>query len=251
MSIFQYIENPLYAYVDTIENFEAFKKIRMQYNDKTKIILIEKNKLWGFNLKDNISQIFSSPFYPKFHPNTINPDYSCAMHAKYGAMNQSLYDNAFRTKYFAWLDIGYFGRAINDIHSPFGIYLPYNFNEREVSYGEVYNPERITLKQIIENNEVWVGGGFFIATINVMKKWIEDYMYYTEKFIELGLISTDQQVIYGLIQPSVQENSNFRNRKVSINKYISTHDKWRAIGYNCTYNSNVELQGGIYKFIND
>ena len=251
MSIFRYIENPLYAYVDTIENLEAFKEIRQPYINKTKVILIDKNQLWGFNLKENISQIFSSPFYPKYYPNTVNPDYSCAMHAKYGVMNQSIYENAFRTKYFAWVDVGYFSRSINDIHSPFGIHLPYKFHERKVSFGEVYKPMRRTLKQIIENNEIWVAGGFFLANVKVMKKWVEDYMYYTKKFIELGLISTDQQVIYGLMQPSVQKSSKFRRRRVDINEYTSSYDKWYALGYNCTYNLNVKLEGGIYKVVNN
>ena len=249
MSVFQYIENPLYAYVDSVENLEAFKEIRKTYINKTKVILIDKNEIWGFNLRENISKIFSSPFYPKFYPNTVNANYSCAMHAKYGVMNQSIYENAFGTKYFAWIDVGYFGRSINDINSPFGIHLPHNFNEHKVSFGEVYKPMRRTLKQIIENNEIWVAGGFFLANINVMKRWVEDYMYYTKKFIELGLISTDQQVIYGFFQPSVQKNSKFRRRRTNINEYISTNDKWYALGYNCTYNLNVKLQGGIYKVI--
>ena len=221
MNIFRYVENPLYAYVDTLENQQAFEKIRQSYTNKTKAILIDKNNMWGFSLKENISRIFSSPFYPKFYPNTVNPNYSCAMHAKYGVMNQSINENAFRTKYFAWVDIGYFSRSIDKMNSPFGIRLPYNFDERKVSFGEVYKPMRRTLKQIIENNEIWVAGGFFLAKVNVMKKWVEDYIYYTQKFIELGLISTDQQVIYGLMQPSIQKNSKFRRRKVNINEFQS------------------------------
>ena len=66
MKIFRYVENPLYAYVDTAENLEAFKEIRRTYSDRTRVILIDKNKMWGFNLKENISRIFSSPSYPKF-----------------------------------------------------------------------------------------------------------------------------------------------------------------------------------------
>ena len=108
---------------------------------------------------------------------------------------------------------------------------------------------RRTLRQIIENNEIWVAGGFFLANIKVMKKWVEDYMYYTKKFIELGLISTDQQVIYGLMQPSVQKSSKFRKRKININEYISKNDKWYALGYNCTYNLNVILKDGVFQVV--
>ena len=249
MKIFRYVENPLYAYVDTVENLEAFKEIRRPYSDRTRVILIDKNEMWGFNLKENISKIFSNPSYPKFYPNTVNPDYSCAMHAKYGVMNQSTSENVFNTRYFAWVDVGYFSRSIKDIHSPFGITLPHKFREGSVSFGEVYSPMRRTLRQIIENNEIWVAGGFFLANIKVMKRWVEDYMYYTKKFIELGLISTDQQVIYGLMQPSVQKSSKFRKRKININEYISKNDKWYALGYNCTYNLNVILKDGVFQVV--
>ena len=239
MKIFEYVDNPLYVYVDTKENQKAFKDIRKNLRHKTKIILVEKKDVWGFNLKNNISQIFASPFYPKHHPNTINPQYSSAMHAKYGVMKKSIADNAFGAKHFAWLDIGYFRLVVSKIDKPFGIQVPYSFDDRKVAFSRVHEYNNRTLKEIIENNEVWVAGGFFLADTSIMKLWVEDYISYAEKFIELGMISTDQQVIYGMNQPSIYNEAGFPRRRVDVQEYISNvYDgeyEWFYLGYNCTY----------------
>lgn len=234
MRAFKYIENPLYVYVDNEENADIFKDIRGErHRNRTKIIVLDRRKMWSFNLKENISHIFSNPKYPKFYPNTVLADYSCAMHAKYEVVKKSIETNAFNTKYFAWIDVGYFRDSLEKKNLDyFQIVQPPNFLPHKVAYNEVFNPSILTLRQIIYENKLWVGGGFFIAKSDVMLKWIEDYMYYTEQFIELNLISTDQQVIYGMIQPRIHKK--IGKRRVAIQTYKGSDPSiWLYLGYLC------------------
>ena len=57
MQIFENIHNPLYVYVDSKENQKFFETIRRNMNNKTKVILIDRNSLEGFRFKENISTI--------------------------------------------------------------------------------------------------------------------------------------------------------------------------------------------------
>ena len=93
--------------MDKKENVELFKNIRKRNldNNGTKIILLDRHQMWSFNLKQNISTIFADPNYPKHYPNTVIPDYCRAVHAKYEVMQKAVNDNAFETKYFAWIDV--------------------------------------------------------------------------------------------------------------------------------------------------
>ena len=231
MSTFQYIDNPVYAFFDADKNAEDFRKIRTgPLKNKTKIVVLDRETLWAFKLKPNISDIFSNPDYPKYNPNTVNADYSCAMHAKYEVVQKVAKENTFNTKYIAWLDIGYF-RDMNETNN-FHIHLPPKFAGSKVAYNQVFDAWHRTLEDIMHNNEIWVGGGFFIAEVSVMSKWVEDYMHYTEEFIKHKLINTDQQVIYSMIQPPVRKK--FGKRRVAIQPYRgSKPSKWLYLGHLC------------------
>ena len=162
------------------------------------------------------------------------------MHSKYEVLERSIRDNAFSTKYFAWIDVGYFREYLEEkIIQPFKIHLPPNFIPTKVAYNEVYSPSIRSLNEIISENEVWVGGGFFIAESDVMLKWVEDYMFYAERFIEIGLMSTDQQVIYAMIQPSIYNK--IGKRRVGIQPYKGNgfwnwNGEWFYLGYLCKNN---------------
>ena len=236
MRFFQFIKNPLYVYIDDEKYKSIFQEMRQKhFQNMTKITVLDRRKMWAFRLRQNISNIFSNPEYPKIYPNTIIAEYSCVMHAKYEVLQISIKDNAFNTKYFAWIDVGYFRDSIKKENmQQFKIALPPNFVPTKVAYNEVFSPFYRTLEQIIYKNELWVGGGFFIAASDVMLKWVEDYMYYTERFIELGLISTDQQVIYGMIQPLIHKK--IGKRRVAIQSYRGYKPtEWVYLGHLCKH----------------
>ena len=234
MVIFKYIENPLYVYVDKEEYATLFKKIReKRFQNETKIVVLNREKLWSFGLKPNISAIFSQPNYPKFYPNTVLAEYSCAMHAKYEVLQKSISDNAFNTKYIAWVDVGYYRELLNKPPvQPFNVHIPPDLDSTKVAYTQVNSLSRRTLTHIIKNNEILFGGGFFIAAVKTMYKWVEDYMFYTERFIELGKISTDQQVLYGMVEPFIHKK--IGKRRVAIQSYEGNEpSKWLYLGYLC------------------
>ena len=234
LSVFEYLNNPLYVYVDSIEYKTLFENVRRNSQRKTKIILVNREDIWGFSLRENISSIYSDPEYPKVVGKTTNAEYTCAMHAKFDVMLKSVNDNKFQTKYFAWLDIGYYRDTVNATNQ-FKIYLPPCFDDSRVSYNELYTPRERTIQQIITNEEVWVGGGIFLAEKNVMRKWVQDYMYFVERFIQLGWISSDQEVIYAMRQPSIHKE--LGKRRIAIQEYnayrIFGLDPWFGLGYLC------------------
>ena len=232
MSTFKFLDNPLYVYVDNRHTEEIFKDIRKDYRDRTKIVLLNKKDMWAFKLNQNISDIFSQPNYPRHLPNTVYPDYSCAMHAKYEVMHKSVEENAFKTEYFAWHDIGLFRDSLNETQPKFAIQLPPKFALKRVAYNQVYSPRKRMLKDIIEGNEVWVSGSFFIAEKKVMRQWVSDYMFFTEEFIRQKWMSTDQQVIYGMSQPLIQKDLD--KTPVAIQQYHAHKpNDYFGLGYLC------------------
>ncbi len=78
------IDNPVVAFMDQQKYIDIFNKLRSHLpSNRTKIVLVSTADYWSFSLRSDISTIFSSPGYPTLHPNTVSPDYACAMHAKY------------------------------------------------------------------------------------------------------------------------------------------------------------------------
>ena len=219
----------MYIYVDTQEYFNYFQKLR-KGKKNTKIIMLNRRDLWSFKIKANISRIFSQPNYPQYHPNTVIPEYSCAMHAKYEVMQKAVAENAFMTKYFAWLDVGLF-RDIAQRRDVIHIHYPPRFDPSRVSYTEV-NAKNTNLgvRRIIKYNQVWVCGCFFIAQRDVMATWTTEYLHATHAYIKQGLMSTDQQVIYSMFQ----ENSPVKpTTKIQTYKGDGRYNNWFHLGYVC------------------
>lgn len=205
IKIFHRISNPVIAFFDDDRDLKMFKVLRSSFpSNMTKIIMAEREKTWAFSLRPQIDKIFRQTFYPKHHPNTVNPDYSCAMHAKYELMSQAVEENPFKTKYFCWLDAGLFRSEIDKIDPPFSIGLPPKFDSNKIAYGEVYPLQKTPLsaKLIVTGNYVWVCGCFFIGRYDVMARWTEQYKAFTLRMLKTGWMSTDQQVLFYMNQPN-------------------------------------------------
>ena len=130
---FRQIDNPVVAYFDDDTFFEAFRNIRNgDLANKTKIVKVDRKDLWAFKLMPKVTRIFSDPMYPKFQPNTVVPEYSCSMHAKYELMIKAINDNYFTTDDFAWIDIGLFRHQDPSRTAPFRIGLPPKFNHSHI-----------------------------------------------------------------------------------------------------------------------
>ena len=228
MRIFRRIQNPLIVYLDRNEDIAYFHKLREELpKNLTMTVKVSRDRLWAFGLRERIAAIYAQPDYPKFHPNTVIPDYSCVMHAKYELMQNATKSNPFRTRYFAWLDIGLF-RDIETKSKPVKLHLPPNFDRTRVAYTEVSSRDsKMSERAIFHGNQVWVCGAYFVAENSVMQRWTAEYMRATERFLSRKLMNTDQQILYAM----------FSNRNASnmIQTYKGTgkYSKWFHLGYLC------------------
>ena len=141
MNIFSLISNPVIAWFDNPVDAGYFQKIRSSLpENRTMVHVIHRSSTWSFsNTEPKIKHIYSRPGYPKYHPNTVLPEYSSVMHAKYELMFRAVYENHFNTLYFAWLDIGLFRQMVDE--SPiehFELYIPPGMEQNKVAYSKVY-----------------------------------------------------------------------------------------------------------------
>lgn len=230
MAAFQNLSNPVIGYFDDEEDVRRFQSIRSKYHSRTSLVVpFERKDTWAFSIRPKISQIFKQPSYPVHHPNTVDSNYSSAMHLKYEVLSHAVHLNPFRTKYFAWLDVGYFRDLLHFRNSSmYSLKLPPAFDKSCIAVNEVFKRnDTLTAKEIIHNNLVWLGGGFFIGTIEVMRKWVNQYKMGVEHFLDEMMMNTDQQVIYAWL--------NTADSVVPIQVYKShgSHNPWFHLGYVC------------------
>ena len=240
MKVFGRMKNVLVAYLEKDDDVRYFKALRSHFpRNLTVIHHISREQLWSFSLKPKIKQIYESKNYPKHHPNTVIPEYSCAMHAKYEVLRRTILENPGKTKYIAWIDIGLY-RAYLKETSDFQLRLPKDFNNSFVSFSEVYKRDiKRDPKGIILGNHVWVGGATVLGRIDTMLLFSAMYMHFVEYFIEHSLMNTDQQIIYAAANVSSQ----FRNmikvyRRQPGDKKASV---WFYLGILCKWMGEVQM----------
>ena len=111
MEVYGQVNVSLIVYVDNSLHQLRFQSLRHHLN--TIIIKINRKDLDSFKYLKKINKIFKQDGYPKHHPNTVVPEYSCIMHAKYELVRKTIIQNPFKSKYFAWMDIGIFRNVVN------------------------------------------------------------------------------------------------------------------------------------------
>ena len=134
----------------------------------TKIVKVERNNLPSFKHLPAVRRIYSRPSYPKHYPNTVYPEYTCAMHAKYDALQLSVIEDYFKTPYFAWLDIGLFRNLDGTDFSVFKMVPPDKFNPERIGFSQVWPQDPVrTPEMILKDKIVWVAGSMVLATQEV------------------------------------------------------------------------------------
>ncbi|KAH3727988.1 hypothetical protein DPMN_053934 [Dreissena polymorpha] len=194
--VFKYILNPVIVYTDSHEFADRMRNIRR--NETTKIIVIQRNSTWAFNLRDRIFAIYSQKGYPKHHPNTVLPEYTCATIAKYDVLFRAAHDNTFNTHYFMWLDIGYFRDRTST--TPFRLNRPPNFNETMVAMNLIVFNANMSLPPavIFKNNLLWIGAGIAFANRFTILAFGNQFRQAVEYFMSLSLMNAQQQIIYAM-----------------------------------------------------
>ncbi|KAL8624206.1 hypothetical protein ACOMHN_046292 [Nucella lapillus] len=229
MSVFGRIDNPVIIFTDSQEVKDIFEKLRKPFPpERTQVYVIDRQRLWAFQLAPEIKEVFSQPDYPNHDPNTVHDNYSCVMHAKFELVNKVITERLFRTKYLAWLDVGLFRGVVGEKRYPFPLVVPEDFDLRKVAYSGqgVFDP-RLTPMQIVAGNKVWVSGAMFLGRPEILYIYTQDYMTAVRRLLDMKIMSTDQQVIYIMYLPSFEYKP-----RVEIQTY-TTHreDDWFYLGY--------------------
>ncbi|XP_071119822.1 uncharacterized protein [Haliotis cracherodii] len=226
MNVFGRIRNNLVAYTDSRDTFNLLNNLRRKFpSNMTKVFLIDRANLWSFSLAGEIRSIYTQPNYPHHHPNTVNENYSCAMHAKFELVNKVLMEELFPTKYFCWLDVGLF-RNLADDNSVFKLQIPHEWDKSRVGFND-----KATIESVIKGNSVWVGGAMFLGTPEVLNKYTEDYMNTVKMLLKQRLMNTDQQVIYSMYLPSSKVKPRVQIQLFSGKK--NPYNPWFYLGYLC------------------
>ena len=144
-------------------------------------------------------------------------------------MQRTVTSNPFRTKYFAWVDIGYYRDLKTATEAPFTVHLPPNFNQSNVAVSAITKQlSRRSDRVIFHQNIVWACGGFFLARHDVMLAWTTEFMQFVEYFLSRGLMNSDQQVIYAAVSnhhPKTHLQTYFRHNK--------SYNAWFYLGFIC------------------
>ena len=186
--------------------------------------MIDKKSSWAFRRKDAIKDIFALNGYQ----NTVDPEYLCSMHAKYDALSRAVKQNYFHTKYFAWLDIGFFRSEVNNSRK-FILQLPPDFDPSSIAVTRVANFEMgMEISKIFLEEKVWVGGGIFVGDHELMLKYTEQYKRAVDYFLSKQLMNTDQQVLYAMYS---EQDRKELNTSVKIQLFESKKENWFYLGY--------------------
>ena len=230
MASFSNLSNPVVAFMEE-EHVELFRNVRRKQVNNTIVKAITTQELWAFSLKHRVQDVFKAQHInSKQYPNNQIPTYSCSQHAKYELVLWVTNWNPFGTKYIAWLDIGYFRDVVDKQLLPnIHLYKPKNFPMDKVAYGQI-NPfnYKYSVEEIFASDYIWIGGGMFFATMDVMHDWTLTYMAAVEKFLDYGMMSTDQQVLYamGAQDPTLRQSIKTYQRPMR-------YPGWFHLGYMC------------------
>ncbi|KAK7094237.1 uncharacterized protein [Littorina saxatilis] len=205
MASFGYLDNRLIVFADAQDTVDLFKRIRARYPpERTTIFLVERQELWAFRLEKEIAAIYSQPNYPKHPPNTINPLYSCAMHAKFELVQRVIRERLYTTPFITWLDIGLFRGEVGK-NQTIHLTAPTDLDRTKVGYSEINKFENMSARDVIARNKLWVSGGTFVGTPDVVYEYCSDYRRAVRLLLDMKLMSTDQQVIYIMNQASFHD----------------------------------------------
>ena len=137
---YKYMKNPMVIFTDKEYVKEKLLQIRKHSLRSTLVIVIPKHWLWSFRLTPWIEKIISNPDYPKYYPNTVNPEYASAMFAKTELVAYVAKRNFFQTKFHCWVDIGYFRYIlVDDWTKHFWLEVPDTFDRTKIAMTGVFD----------------------------------------------------------------------------------------------------------------
>ncbi|XP_067678462.1 uncharacterized protein [Haliotis asinina] len=227
--------NPVIAFMEDDDAIAYFRKVRSCLPaSHTKIIKFNRNEMWSYGLIEKIKEIYSKNNYPKHYPNTVNSEYTCAMHAKYEFLQMAMDMDVFRTPAFAWLDIGYFRNLDKSGTTFFKLLPPKKFNTEKVGLSQAWpHDPNIDPKAVLRSNLVWVSGGMVLGINETLQGFVQQYKWTVETLLKDGLSNSDQQVIYAMFSTSMQQRYN--KKQIKIQSYMCHQGQLGLYGPDARY----------------
>ncbi|XP_060568168.1 uncharacterized protein LOC132726809 [Ruditapes philippinarum] len=197
---FKYLLNALIVYTNSILFKNHMLEIRRDLLSVTKVLLIDSMSITSFQYIKRIQDIFLLHSYPKYYPHTTNPSYTCVMHAKFDFLLKATEENTFKSKYFMWLDVGYF--SSKPPLKMFHLSKPPSFNETKIAAGQLVSNLTQALEldpyTIFKKKKSIVAAGLLFGEksriINFSKLYQSGFRY----FLSQNLTNSEQQVIYAI-----------------------------------------------------
>ena len=125
-------------------------------------------------------------------------------------------------------------------------YCVLDFNNSRIAVNQVYNvPMTIAMSDIIMQNLVWIGGGLFLGRHYVILKYAKQYKEAMDYFPFRKLMSTDQQILYGIYSKS--ERARIKP-DVELQVYQNGHNKW--FYHNPWFYLGYVMRKDIYLYMN-
>lgn len=226
--------NPVIFYTDSVEFANLFAAARKSQMAKTEIMLMSRDELWSFHMLSHVRKIFSRKGYPKHYPNTHVPEYACMTHSKIPLLEDAVKRNTFSTKYYSWIDLGYFKNIVSNNHSFWEI-IPRDFNDSKIGVTKVAAKRpKDSAKTIIYRNLNWIAGGIFIGKPDVILKFANQYKQATLRFLDQDLMNAEQQILHAMYTDAERKAHPL---DVDVQPYVPGTEKvlitnhWLYLGY--------------------
>ncbi|XP_035829830.1 uncharacterized protein LOC101857544 isoform X2 [Aplysia californica] len=250
MRTFGKIANHVVAFIEKDEDVEYFREIRSCLPPRlTKVIKVNREELPSFKHLSRIAEIYADPSYPKHYPNTVSAEYTCAMHAKYDALEKASTDDTFKNPYIAWVDVGLFRNLDGTKYRPFKLIPPQTFDKTAVGFSYVW-PQRSesSVHTIMRQNLVWLAGGLVLAKREVMLKFTQDYQAAVEELLHRGLSNTDQEVIASMYSPEMLKEDYIKVQTFRCDQgqmgLFGPDARYLCLGYLCRHEWQKREMGG-------
>ncbi|XP_070189120.1 uncharacterized protein [Littorina saxatilis] len=231
--------SPVVLYTDSESFARHFLSVRRKLLNVTKVVMVRRDGLWSFGLKDRIAAVYSRRDYPKNYPNTVYPEYTCLTHAKMDFLQDAVDNADFPSRLVAWMDVGYLRDiAGKNFTGYYNLLPPLNLplDASRVLCGQVVKPNFTTpWLTVIRRNRNWVAGGFFLATPDVMTRFVTQYRRAVTSFLALNESQVEQQVIYAMY------TNDGRRMVKPIVELQAVPGGWFTIGFRCLRPSNMTL----------
>ncbi|XP_069103417.1 uncharacterized protein [Argopecten irradians] len=234
MRVFSWIQNPVIFYTDSEEFEKIFLDFRRNVTSNTKVIRISRDELWSFQIKPRVTEIYADPKYPKIVPYTTLPDYACITHSKFPLIADAAKRNIYSSKYFTWVDIGYF-REIENNTIKFWMEVPAEFDKTKIGATRIFGTRHsASVKTIVRISMNWIGAGIFLGERNVFLTFTKDYKESVLRFLKQGIHSVEQYMI-GAMYTKVERIAHPPRVEIQDFKPVRgktmTTDPWFYLGF--------------------